>query len=72
MPKKLTPKQRRVLREMVNFTCEECHKPEDKVGRLEFHRIKRGYVGGEYIPRNLKIVCGECHKKYHYGENNKK
>lgn len=72
MPKKLTPRQRRVLREMVKFTCEECHKHEKIVGRLEFHRIKRGYVGGEYIPRNLKLVCNGCHKKYHYGENNKK
>ena len=66
--KKLTEKQKQVLREMVNFTCEECHKHEKIVGKLEPHRINRGYNGGKYIPRNIKMVCNDCHKKYHYGE----
>jgi len=66
--KKPTEKQKQVLRELVNFTCEECKKHENEVGKLEPHRIKRGNSGGEYVPRNLKIVCNKCHKKYHSGE----
>lgn len=72
MPKKLTEKQKQVLREIVEFICQECHKHEKIVGKLEIHRIRRGYAGGEYIPLNIKLICKNCHKKYHYGENNKK
>ena len=62
---KLTERQKLVLRELVNFTCEECKKHEEVVGKLQAHRMKRGIVGGKYIPRNIKMLCSECHKEYH-------
>lgn len=68
MVEKLTLAQKRVLREMVEFNCEECGKNETEVGTLEPHRFKRGNQGGKYIPRNIKMVCNDCHKNYHYGE----
>ena len=39
-----------------------------QVGELQAHRLKRGNVGGKYHPRNIKMVCSNCHKSYHHGE----
>ena len=64
----LTTKQKLVLRELVEFTCEECCEHEKDCGFLEAHRIIRGNAGGLYIPRNIKMLCNSCHKKYHHGE----
>jgi ribosomal protein L33 len=60
-----------MLREFVDFTCEECHRHEDIVGKLRPHRIKRGCQGGKYELRNIKMVCSECSKNYHYKEFSK-
>lgn len=57
-----------LLREFVNKECEECNKSEDIVGKLTPHRIKRGVNGGIYCLRNIKMVCKDCHKKYHQSE----
>ena len=65
---KLTAKQKLGYRMAVKYICEECHKPEKEVGTLQVHRIDRGYNGGEYCPRNVKIICKKCHKRYHYKE----
>jgi len=65
---KITKAQIKLLREMVNFTCQHCHYHEDKVGVLSPHRIKRGNAGGEYVPNNILMICYECHKKLHGGE----
>ena len=59
--KRLTKKIKEMLIEMVGHRCEECQTKEN----LEIHRIIRGNKGGEYIPRNIKILCRKCHKKYH-------
>jgi hypothetical protein len=53
-----------LLREFVDFTCEECHRHEDIVGKLVPHRIKQG---GEYSLRNVKMICnykGKINKKF--------
>ena len=55
-------------RKAVKFTCEQCHKPEEKVGTLTPHRIIRGNKGGTYKPSNVKMVCLGCHKLIHGGE----
>lgn len=52
-------------RKAVKFTCENCHKKEDEVGKLTPHRIIRGHKGGTYRPGNVKMVCNDCHKKIH-------
>ena len=65
---KLTEKQKTVLREMVDFTCQQCKNHEDKVGKLEPHRMKRGNAGGLYTPNNILMLCDECHKMMHGGE----
>ena len=64
---KLTKTDRNVLRKLVKWTCENCHKETDE-GDLQIHRIKRGTMGGEYVLRNIKIVCRECHHLFHYRE----
>lgn len=60
-------------REAVNFTCMDCNKHEDEVGKLEPHRILRGVEGGLYtvLPikhmySNVKPLCKKCHSKYNY------
>ena len=62
---KLSIKQKELLREFINYTCESCHHHEYKVGKLEIHRIKRK---GNYELRNIKLLCNTCHKLYHSGE----
>jgi len=57
----MNPKQKLVLRELVNFTCQGCHKKEEEVGTLEAHRIRPGNQGGEYTPNNIQMLCHECH-----------
>ena len=64
----LTEKQKLVLREMVNFTCQYCHKHEEEVGTLHIHRIREGNKGGEYVPNNLLLICKNCHLNRHYRE----
>ncbi len=59
--KKLTKFQRLALRELVNFTCEECHKKEKEIGMLEPHRMDQR-LG--YIPRNIKMLCNNCHEEF--------
>jgi hypothetical protein len=63
---KLSEEQKLVLRRMVCFKCQDCHKHEDEVGKLEVHRIKRGADGGLYIPQNIKMLCKSCHDIYDY------
>lgn len=41
--------------------CEHCGSKEN----LEIHRLKRGYDGGKYIPRNCMVLCKTCHKMFH-------
>jgi RNase P subunit RPR2 len=55
-----------LLREFVDFTCEECHKTELIVGKLQPHRIKQG---GEYSFRNVKMICDKCHKFFSSAQN---
>ena len=57
-----------VLREMVEFTCQNCKKHENEVGKLQAHRIHRGYMGGKYVPNNILMLCEKCHKEFHGGE----
>ncbi len=63
---KLTKKQIEVLRQMVLFTCEICHKHEDEVGTLEPHRLIRAEKSGKYIPRNIQMCCKGCHRTGDY------
>jgi hypothetical protein len=67
---KLTKKKKELLRQFVEFKCEECHRHEFDIGELEAHRIKQG---GEYSLRNIKMVCNyngkidgkiSCHKMF--------
>ena len=67
----LNKKKKQLLREFVDFTCEQCKKTElelsqkDKIIKLQIHRINRGM---EYVLRNIKVLCPKCHKMYHYKE----
>lgn len=62
--KKLTEKQKQLLKEFVGNKCEQC----GKEGSLEIHRIKRGNAGGIYELRNIKVLCSKCHDLYHSNE----
>ncbi len=61
MVKKLTEHQKVVLREIVNFNCEGCGYDECVVGTLTPHRMNQN-LG--YIPRNIKMLCRECHEEF--------
>lgn len=57
----LSSKKINLLREFVDFTCEQCHKSEDIVGTLQPHRIHKGRDGGKYTLNNIKMLCTNCH-----------
>ena len=57
----LSKRKKQLLREFVDFICEQCGKHEKEVGELEVHRIHQGYMGGKYILRNIKLLCSGCH-----------
>lgn len=64
----LQKKHREVLRDMVGYTCQWCHKHEREVGTLHVHRIRRGKYGGEYVPNNILLLCVKCHNNDHHKE----
>lgn len=64
----LTEKQKEVLREMVDNTCQICNKTQLQVGKLQPHRIQRGNAGGKYVPNNILMICKSCHKLIHSSE----
>jgi len=64
----LSEKKRALLADFVDNLCEQCHKHEKEIGKLHPHRLKRGWEGGTYEHRNLKMVCTSCHKQYHANE----
>ena len=63
----ISTKNKKLLCEFVDFTCEVCHKKFD-VSELCVHRIRRGYEGGTYEHRNCMILCVKCHKSIHTDE----
>lgn len=65
--KKLTNKKKELLKDFCDYTCEMCHKTKTSE-ELQIHRINRGYLGGEYLIRNIMIICNVCHKLTHYKE----
>ena len=65
---KLSKKKVMLLREFVDYKCEECHKHESEVGNLIPHRLRRAWNGGTYELRNIKMVCWACHRRYHANE----
>jgi len=62
----LSEKKKKLLSEFVNNKCEQCGKEL----KLEPHRIRRGWEGGKYEHRNIKMVCNACHKLFHSNEFN--
>lgn len=66
--KRLTEKKKECLKYFKDYICEDCHKKKDK-SELQIHRINRGYMGGSYEDfRNLKVICTDCHKRFHHRE----
>ena len=61
----LSQNKRILLQKFVSNKCEMCHKKNYK---LQAHRINRGYQEGEYIMRNIMMICEECHKRLHFKE----
>jgi len=57
------PQYYKYLIKMVGM-CEICRVTEN----LEVHHINRLSNGGYERPRNIQIVCKECHKFIHSGE----
>lgn len=66
---KLSEKHKEMLREMVDNSCQNCHKTQLELGnKLEIHRMIRGSKGGLYVPNNILVICKSCHKLFHSGE----
>lgn len=70
----MNEKTKKLLRELVDHTCEVCHKTEfelsrdGKIVKLIIHHIRRKNTGGSDNHRNLMVVCPTCHKRIHANE----
>lgn len=68
----MNTKKINLLREFVDFTCENCDKTEfelcrdGKIIKLQPHRIKQG---GECNLRNIQMCCPDCHKIFSSAQN---
>ena len=63
----ITEREKTVLIEMVKREvggCEICGKQI----KLVVHHLNRKTLGGKDFPRNLQIICSDCHKQVHYNE----
>ena len=65
--KKLTVYKKELLMDFVDYKCEICHKVKMQK-ELRIHRPNRGYCGGEYVLRNIMVICNGCHKLLHFKE----
>jgi len=65
----ITQKRKKLLCELVDYTCELCHKKFD-FDNLIPHRLRRGNAGGTYEHRNVQILCKSCHRLVHGEEFN--
>ncbi len=59
---KLKGKHKKWLRN--NIPCEVCgSKPPNTI-----HRLKRGNKEGEYVLRNIQVICSDCDSDIHFAE----
>ncbi len=64
MGMELNKRQREQLKALIGI-CEEPKCRVTDVARLHVHRIRRGNDGGEYVLRNIMVLCVEHHKIRH-------
>jgi hypothetical protein len=68
--KRLTPRQRYLVLERDNFSCQYCGVRASDGARLEVDHIKPKSLGGSGDPENLKTSCWSCNmgKSDRYGQ----
>ena len=64
---KLTPHKKELLKEFVEYECDNCHKVLTSK-ELVVHHINRKCWGGLNHFRNLMVLCKSYHKKMHQNE----
>lgn len=52
------------LRDMLPKKCMNCGSTKD----LQYHHIVPVIYGGNDVPTNIMVLCGNCHSKVHYGK----
>ncbi len=64
----LTKEKIELLRKFVDNICELKNDTTECEGELIPHRIRRGWQGGTYEHRNIKMICNKHHKMLHANE----
>ncbi len=69
----------RAQKKYSKIRCEnkECDNPQpfykkDSKIYLEFHHIQEVSDGGQHEPKNLVLLCPNCHSEVHYGKHREK
>ena len=52
------------LRDMLPKKCCNCGATKN----LQYHHIVPAICGGNDVPTNIAVLCGDCHSKVHYGK----
>ena len=52
--------------------CVMCHRPLDKIRKVQVHHITYERLGHENIYTDLCTLCGSCHAKIHNYYNRRK
>ena len=53
------------IKESVDYECELCGEPETRLLTLQIHHIRPISDGGDNNPKNLMVLCPNCHCKVH-------
>ena len=59
----ISKEKKKLLCAYVNYQCELCIKKNKiPLNKLEIHRIRPEYEGGDYSHRNCMVVCEKHHE----------
>lgn len=58
------PRVAKWIRDMLPKKCCNCGSSEN----LQYHHIVPVICGGNDVPSNVAVLCGDCHSKVHYGK----
>lgn len=54
--------RKKIALSMSELPCNRCASTED----LHMHHVRPRQLSGEDTPSNIMILCGECHRDWHY------
>lgn len=64
--------QKKQERIAIDGGCVMCHRPLDRIRKIQVHHITYKNLGHEDVLTDLCTLCGSCHQKIHNYYNRKR